>query len=717
MEPWVSDGTAAGTQLVKDIHTIGFGNSNPGGFSKHGSQIFFAANDDFDERELFVSDGTPQGTSRLDVAPFPESSFPREFASTTNALVFLATTRAAGQELFFSDGTQAGTAMLRDLLPGPGAGVYSMVGELNGEQYFSGFSGTILGGELWATDGTSVGTRFVADLTPTPAGATQGSEPGTGVAIDDRLLLFPATSPNGRELWSTNAKLNGTFEVLDIEAGTGSSDPADLCALDQIALFSAFDSTHGREIWRSDGSAQGTFLLRDVAPGTASSNPQGLVRLGQRVLWLATSPQGIDLWSSDGSPAGTAIIRNLSAIFARGFQVTESGQLAFFVALTPNEGAEIWRTDGTAAGTQLVIDLFPGPSGSLGQIEGGMDAFSRVITDRLIFAADDGVHGNELFVTDGTTAGTSLLSDVIPGAAGSNPRLGASANGVAYFSCEAIGSGRELWRSDGTSAGTTLLHDILPGPGSSLPIEIAALDDVVLFSTFPEVGEPEMWSSSASRALRLRSSTITVRGFQRVADSGVALFSDEDPIHGRELWRTNGSLAPTRLAVDFHVGSADGGAGIIGVLRRSIILTANDGVHGAEPWVIDFARVGAAFLGSIGNACSTQSSLLPVISPNMLAKPGRGAFRIELTQARALTPALLLLAPTTIDVPIGNCRWLVDPGVLTLLAITDANGAASYPLPIPAERQFLGATVFAQAITLDGSGLALSAAVEMLIGD
>ena len=66
-ELWKSDGTAAGTQLVKDIRTgSGSGyysnSSSPSDLTAVGSTLYFSANDGTNGRELWKSDGTASGT-------------------------------------------------------------------------------------------------------------------------------------------------------------------------------------------------------------------------------------------------------------------------------------------------------------------------------------------------------------------------------------------------------------------------------------------------------------------------------------------------------------------------------------------------------------------------------------------------------------------------------------------------------------------------------
>ena len=91
-----------------------------------------------------------------------------------------------------------------------------------------------------------------------------------------------------------------------------------------------------------------------------------------------------------------------------------------------------------------------------------------MLSGKFIFDGYTPATGSELYISDGTSAGTVLVSDINPGTAGSSPGQMASLNdGFLYFSADDGVHGRELWRTNGTPAGTTLVKDIEPGPQGS----------------------------------------------------------------------------------------------------------------------------------------------------------------------------------------------------------------------------------------------------------
>ena len=75
-----------------------------------------------------------------------------------------------------------------------------------------------------------------------------------------------------------------------------------------------------------------------------------------------------------------------------------------------------------------------------------------------------------------SSADTKLVKDINPGSGGSNAAELTNFAGSLYFSADDGVHGDELWTSDGTDDGTTLASDINPGSGGSLPYDLTVAD-------------------------------------------------------------------------------------------------------------------------------------------------------------------------------------------------------------------------------------------------
>ena len=481
VELWRSDGTAAGTWLVKDI--------NPGpangfvrrydyeafrpAFSVIGHTLFFVASDGVHGFELWRSDGTESGTEMVaDLLPGTAGLFdtiaalacemPAPFVPTAtvdgvlffNACVLDEEYDPPSWQLWRSDGTAAVTEPVARDIRGP-------VAALGDALYFTrSYRDASLGdrGQLW---------RFPADGGPSTL-VTEISGIFTELYGFDRgLALTVSSDATGVEPWWSDGTAAGTYLLRDIRTDDAGSDPSEITALGDVGLFSADDGVHGRELWRSDGSGAGTSLVADLRPGRDASTPQQLLRLGDAVLFTADDGvHGSELWRSDGTAAGTRLVADIwpHAATSSPDRFVVIGERLFFYADDGLRGRELWRSDGTPAGTRLVRDIRPGPAGS--DVYAGPDfpwpvpgSFGAWRGD-LYFAADDGVHGIELWRSDGTEAGTTMVSDLDLGPYDDVFATVAAGDRLYFDTSTACPCCPCVWETDGTAAGTHLATDV-----------------------------------------------------------------------------------------------------------------------------------------------------------------------------------------------------------------------------------------------------------------
>ena len=191
--------------------------------------------------------------------------------------------------------------------------------------------------------------------------------------------------------------------------------------------FNASDSVHGTELWKSDGAGVGTVVVKDIIPGPAPSSPGYLTSLNGSVYFTAEDDvHGCQLWKSDGTEAGTVMVKDINPGAGSSLDPTfhdwlvpqfgGANGLLYFVADDGTHGPELWRTDGTEAGTLLMGDIYPGPRpnfppGAIGIYPRNLTALSGT----MYFTANDSIHGEELWESNGTEASTRLVADIYPG--------------------------------------------------------------------------------------------------------------------------------------------------------------------------------------------------------------------------------------------------------------------------------------------------------------
>lgn len=392
---WKTDGTTAGTSMLADLQPSDAVSPEYSFASDNvlGSTLIFVGVDAANGAELWKTDGTIAGTVLVkDIKAGAASCFSSGFSAgklNSTTLLFIGDDGAAEKELWKTDGTTAGTVLVKDIRSGAaGSFVYPTDFVVNGSiAVFSADDGTN-GHELWKTDGTTAGTVMVKNINPSgDANVFYHTPFGSG------FLINADDGTNGSELWITDGTTGGTTMLKDINP-TGPSFPTGFIVLGSVAFFQADDGTNGVELWKTDGTPAGTVMVKDINVGVGSASyPYRFAVTSNTLYFTAYDGTASYLWKSDGTGAGTVAIG--TTLFTNPNNITAVGELVYFTAdTTNNKGTELWRTDGTEAGTRLVKDINPG-GGSGFDGSGGVPF--PVIGNRIYFPANNGVHGIELW--------------------------------------------------------------------------------------------------------------------------------------------------------------------------------------------------------------------------------------------------------------------------------------------------------------------------------
>jgi ELWxxDGT repeat protein len=722
---WRSDGTVAGTFPLTHLAAHGFGD-DPSELTLVGNRIFFIV-----RSQLWVSDGTSAGT--VMVREFSE--WPRRLAALGSRVLFLAPD--SGEELWITDGTAAGTHPLTSFAPAAPFQQTRFLKVLDSRAYFVA-DDTLHGAELWASDGTPQGTVRITEFgfhSPFIGAENEnyeGLQPWSLTKVGNRVLFWASDGLSGFNVWSTLGTPQSTAPSCASCRFSGDLNPRFLFR-DGMVLFRALDEEHGTEIWTTDGTQQGTRLVRDLCRGDCFGASTDPVEVAGKIFFMGSNGRSdYRLWTTDGSPEGTRLFAAVEAdVHAEGSLATLDGEVFFFggegegefseelwasdgtpagtipVTATPLSGhsfgitqttslggrvyftacdgdaLKIWRSEGSAETTQAFQEpsifcheeedihltlaggkMFlitqdrneqvwrleeDGRSTRLAEFErfaeirsfspfknqlyfavaqdnlvsiwrsdgtpqGTAEAFDwpdSLFPPRFMTAAGAGLwfatekkeeFDTGIWVTDGTSGGAREVLDLFT-SWDEDPEFLAIGSRVYFLAPKPSSGNVQVWRSDGTASGTEQVTD-----SAFRPAELTELQgSLYFFANLPEEEGRGLWRSDGTAAgtVLLKAFPVAVERFGRIPRFGLTtlgpwlIFVVEDGVHGRELWRSDGTAAGTVLVRDIFPGPGSSDASGFTAAAGSLFFSANDGAHGFELWRTDGTPAGTRLVQDI----------------------------------------------------------------------------------------------------------------------
>ncbi|HSX32684.1 MAG TPA: hypothetical protein VLF43_05465, partial [Candidatus Saccharimonadales bacterium] len=239
-ELWSSDGTVAGTHMVKDINPIGDGIRSRMALLHIGNAVYFSATDGVNDYKLWKTDGTEAGTVMVNDDPVTGDTNTGSLVEFNGKIVFNNTT-----SLWVSDGTAAGTYALNAPLVRTATDKKTVQAQQVGGTLFY----TALDGTLWKTDGTAAGTAMVDPLRQIHV--QNSNSPLT--EFNGTLYFNGADGNNDYEFWKSDGTPAGTQLVANLKL-IGASNPVYFKTYENNLYFSAFDQNSSHDVlWKYSG--------------------------------------------------------------------------------------------------------------------------------------------------------------------------------------------------------------------------------------------------------------------------------------------------------------------------------------------------------------------------------------------------------------------------------------------------------------------------------
>lgn len=313
--------------------------------SCNGKMIFSAYGDTATGQELWISDGTIDGTHILkDILPGKLGSTPINITAVGNKAFFLASEKIYNPQLWVTDGTERGTIRLSNIDTDKYGGAAGPLATIDDHVLFwANHAGNTL--DLWVSDGKAQGTVPILTFNGPNIPQTNGF-----VAYHNKIYFIAAFQSVKGQLWATDGTASGTELVDSFTIPSPSYGRMNAC--NDRLYFAATDTLHGLEPWVSDGTKAGTHIFTDLYPGPGSGyTGSGCFAYNGLTYFSGTDGSNKGMYATDGTPTGTHFVTSTSAAFADNYNTIFNNRMYFM-----GDSLALYVSDGTSNGTYPVRD-------------------------------------------------------------------------------------------------------------------------------------------------------------------------------------------------------------------------------------------------------------------------------------------------------------------------------------------------------------------------
>ncbi len=422
---WGTDGSVAGTRPLLVLAEPGSGadqdaggiEANPEAWCELGGETFFLLGGRAVPLELWKTDGTLAGTTLVRELEEVSGETYSGLCATVGGQLVLAAYAASWlgewEVLFWkSDGTTSGTRLGRRIPTGAAGFSFPRLGRLDAgiALWMKGENDST--SEFWLSDGSDAGTTQLAVF----HAQTSWIDALAGWKADGRSLYFIATSDGRRSVWRSDLTPESTRPIMDVTGWHAYG--TNLVVLDDnlLVLRCAGGNSTDCEFWRapkSGGPGEPVPGGCGAAPCDPIADGGSISRFGDRVVFRTSTAERSALWISDGSDAPAeqlALLCDEGDCWRQYFTLLSSdGDYVFATSQEWRPPYDLWISDGTPVGTLRVAHALDDLA--LGLADAG-PFLASVADSGWVFRASGGGLGLELRRAERRHDSAALLADL-----------------------------------------------------------------------------------------------------------------------------------------------------------------------------------------------------------------------------------------------------------------------------------------------------------------